>query len=379
MTDVSYRHSPMENMTSQREFSGAAVLRRTSAEPDPAWDGFVERCSGGDLVQTTAWAATKRAVGLRASLTTAHGPDNEILGGGLIIVREVLMGLRLGYVARGPLVASDGAVTAQILDGLISSARSIGVHLLIVQPSMGGEVFERALAERGFELGCPPVAPEATIRLDLTRTDDQLLAAMSEMRRRNVRKALRSEITVEQCDDVALFHRLHSATAARQAFVPIDEPTLRAQWDVLAPSGRCAIFIARCGGNAVAGLWLTSFAGVVTFKLAGWDATIEGGRNANEALHWAAIRWARTTGAHTYDLGGFDRRASETIAAGEALPAEFTKTPAFFKLGFGGPPLLLPKARWSFIGTGRRLLQTPARWMFTKQWARSIAHRLRSG
>ena len=254
----------------------------------------------------------------------------------------------------------------------------MGAHMLVVQPPLDGQACEQALAARGFELGCPPVAPEATIRMDLTRTDDQLIAGMSEMRRRNIRKTLRGNLTVEQEDDVEVFQRLHSATAARQGFVPIDVGTLQAQWKVLAPAGYCAMFIARHAGTPVAGLWLTSFAGVVTFKLAGWDAAADGGRNANEALHWAAMRWARATGARAYDFGGFDRRATELIAAGQPLPAEFTKTPAYFKLGFGGTPILLPKARWSFIGGGRRILQAPARWLFATDWARGIAHRLRS-
>jgi peptidoglycan pentaglycine glycine transferase (the first glycine) len=364
-------------MISQCELPTPA-LRRSSAEPHADWDRFVERCPGGDLVQTTAWATTKRGVGMQTSLTTAHGSDGEIVGGGLVIIKEVLTGVRLGYVPRGPVINGGSDSAATVVDGLISSARSKGVQLLIIQPPLGGEACEPALTARGFEPGCPGVAPEATIRLDLTRTDEQLLAGMSEMRRRNVRKAMKSQLVIEQDDDVALFQRLHSATAARQRFVPIDLATLRAQWDVLAPAGHCAMFIARHEGKPVAGLWLTSFAGVVTFKLAGWDASIDSVKNANEALHWTAMRWARSTGAHTYDLGGFDRRATELITAGQALPPEFTKTPAFFKLGFGGTPILLPKARWSFIGSGQRLLQAPARWMFTTPWAKGIANRLRS-
>src|SRR5262245_24209424 len=191
------------------------ALRRSSAEPHTEWDRFVERCPGGDLVQTTAWASTKRGVGLQTSLTTAHGPDGEIVGGGLVIVKEVLTGVRLGYVPRGPLLGGSDSAAA-VVDGLISSARSKGVQLLIIQPPLGGEACELALTARGFEPGCPAVAPEATIRLDLRRTDEQLLAAMSEMRRRNVRKAIKSQLVIEQDDDVALFQRLHSATAARQ-------------------------------------------------------------------------------------------------------------------------------------------------------------------
>ena len=358
--------------------AGSAILRRTSAEPSSAWDGFVARCAGGDLVQTTAWATTKRAVGLHTSLTLAHGAGGDIVGGGMMIIKEVMLGLRLGYVARGPLIDTKATTPDEIIGDLIASARDMGAQILVVQPPLNGEACEAALAARGFELGCPPVAPEATIRIDLARTDDDLLAAMSEMRRRNVRKTLRGSLAVEQSDDVGAFQRLHSATATRQGFVPIDAGTLQAQWNVLAPAGHCAMFIARHAGAPVAGLWLTSFAGVVTFKLAGWDATADGGRNANEALHWTAMRWARANGARAYDFGGFDRNVTELLAEGRALPEGFTKTPAYFKLGFGGTPMLLPRARWSLIGSGRRFLQTPARWLFSTHWARGIAHRLRS-
>jgi hypothetical protein len=360
------------------ELSDSTVLRRTSAEPSEAWDSFVAGCPGGDLVQTTAWATTKRAVGLHTSLTLAHGAGGNIVGGGLIIIKEVILGFRLGYVARGPLIDTKATTADEVVGDLITSARDMGAQILVVQPPLNGDGCESALAARGFELGCPPVAPEATIRVNLERTDDELLAAMSEMRRRNVRKILRGNLTVEQDDDVTIFQRLHSATAARQGFVPIDLSTLRAQWNVLGPAGHCVMFIARHGGTPVAGLWLTSFAGVVTFKLAGWDATADGGRNANEALHWAAMRWARANGAHSYDFGGFDRQVTELLAAGRPLPDGFTKTPAYFKLGFGGTPMLLPRARWSLIGSGRPFLQAPTRWLFATRWARGIAHRLRS-
>jgi hypothetical protein len=32
---------------------------------DPAWDALVERTPGGDLTQTTRWAASRRQLGFR--------------------------------------------------------------------------------------------------------------------------------------------------------------------------------------------------------------------------------------------------------------------------------------------------------------------------
>jgi hypothetical protein len=363
-------------VSAERPDPGDLAVRRTAAEPDPAWDEFAARCPGGDLLQTTAWATTKRAIGQETSLLTLrHGP--RIVGGGVIIARRFLGGIRVGYVPRGPLFDPDRVTADRVIDELIASARAMGVRLLIVQPPLGGEAVDGALALRGFKLGCPPVAPEATIWLDLTRTDDELIAGMSRMRRRNLRKALQSDLAVEQGDDIEVFQRLHSATAARQGFSPFDVPAIRAQWDTLAPGGLCALFIARHAGKPVAGLFVTSFAGVVTCKLSGWDAA-DGARSANDALHWAAARWARTAGATTFDLGGFDRRAAALLLANQPLPEGFEKTAGFFKLNFGGSVVVFPQARWSLFGMGRWLLQGPAKWVLTRPWLGRFARRFRA-
>jgi hypothetical protein len=188
---------------------------------------------------------------------------------------------------------------------------------------------------------------------------------------------LNSDLAVEQDGDIEVFQRLHRATAVRQGFTPFDIPTIRAQWDILAPARLCALFIARHAGRPVAGLFVTSFGGIVTCKLSGWDVA-EGSRSANDALHWAAARWARTTGARAFDLGGFDRRAATLLLANEALPEGFEKTAGFFKLNFGGSVLVLPQARWSVIGKARSLLQAPTRWLLTTRWVVRVAQRVRA-
>jgi lipid II:glycine glycyltransferase (peptidoglycan interpeptide bridge formation enzyme) len=348
-----------------------------SQSDEAQWDAFVERHPCGDLVQTGAWAEAKRAIGQQCSLSVVRS-GAQIFGGAMLVTRRVAPGIKVGYSARGPLV-EPGEDPRRAIETVVQSARANGVLLLLLQAAPGDHAMDEALASCGFEAGCPSVAPEATIRLDLTKTEDELLAAMTEMRRRNIRKALRSELEVQADDDVETFQRLHTSTAQRQGFVAIDIPSLRAQWKHLAPSGRGRILLARNKGVPVAGIWLTSFAGVVTFKLAGWDATADGSRNANEALHWSAIRWAREIGAHSYDLGGFDRTSAETLNGGGTLNEAFTKTPGFFKLGFGGSPILLPLARWSYLGPVRSFVKRPIQSALASPQFRKLAGRLRNG
>jgi lipid II:glycine glycyltransferase (peptidoglycan interpeptide bridge formation enzyme) len=345
------------------------------AEED--WDHFVQRHPFGDLVQTEVWARSKREIGQSCELMVLDG-TRGIRGGAMLVMRRFGPGLTVGYSARGPLGDDADAVVR----ATVEKARARGVTLLMLQAAPGDDAMDQALVREGFETGCPSVAPEATIRLDLAQTEDQLLAGMSEMRRRNVRKALRSELDVREAsepEDVEIFQRLHAATAARQGFSAISLPAMRAQWNALSGPGFVRILLARHAGVPVAGILLTSFAGVVTFKFAGWDASLEGSRNANEALHWTAIRWAKSMGAHSYDLGGFDRASAEILHAGGTLDEGFSKTPAFFKLGFGGKPVLLPRARWRYLGPAGVIARPLLRRALQSGKFQKLAGRLRSG
>ena len=75
-----------------------------SSDTAGQWDGFVAATPGGDLVQTTAWAESKRAIGFETlPVTTRSGA--ALIGGAQIVVKRFGSLGALAYVARGPLLA----------------------------------------------------------------------------------------------------------------------------------------------------------------------------------------------------------------------------------------------------------------------------------
>jgi lipid II:glycine glycyltransferase (peptidoglycan interpeptide bridge formation enzyme) len=361
------------------ESTGYAV-RCVQAGLDPVWDALVEETKG-DLVQTTRWAESRQRLGFRAYHITIATAGWQLLGGCLIYIKRVAPACRVASIPRGPLMFASGATAASaVVRGIVACARRAGVRVLVIQPPEATPVLDEALTEIGFRPGVPSVAPEATIRLDLSRSDEELLCAMSTMRRQNLRKALRSGLEVCQDDDVGLSHRLHVATAQRQGFVPATRENLRAQWDLLAHHASCAMFIARYQGVAAAGIWVTRFAGTVTSKLAGWDASSAAPPHASDAVHWAAIHWARTNCDRTYDLGGFDRRSAECLISRGPMPDDFHRSPSFYKLGFGGTAVLLPRARFLLLPTLTDLaLGRAAQSLFASSGVHRLAQHLRNG
>jgi lipid II:glycine glycyltransferase (peptidoglycan interpeptide bridge formation enzyme) len=363
------------------ELDGArCTATGTDADADPTWDALVEGTPGGDLAQTSLWAASRRQLGFHCYRIAVTASDQKLVGGCMLYTKRLAPGVWLGSIPRGPLVFMDRPYApSAIVREVTAFARRHGVWFLAIQPPEGGTSVDAALVSAGFRLGVPSIAPEATLRLDLRLRDEELLAAMRPDRRKRIRRALRDQFEVREEQDIELFHHLHALTAARQGFAPIELRNLRAQWDALAPSGKCTALIARYGGSPVAGQWLTRFAGTVTFKLAGWDAS-NAPANANEALYWAAIQWARRSGAHTCDLGGFDRRSAEMIIGNMPLSDGFQQTPSYFKLGFGSAPILLPRARFIFT---HRLVDASigpvAQRFLTSPTGRKLAYRFRNG
>ncbi len=360
--------------------SGRCIATAIVAGGDPAWDALVEGTPGGDLAQTTLWAASRRQLGFRCHRIAVTLSDQKLIGGCMLYSKRVAPGVWLGSIPRGPLVFVDSPYApSTTVREVTAFARRHGITLLVIQPPGGGSNIEAALVSAGFRLGVHSIAPEATLSLDLRLKDEELLAAMSSKRRQIIRKALRAQFEVREEQDIELFHHLHTLTAKRQGFVPVELRNLRAQWETLAPSGNCIVLIARYGGSPIAGLWLTRFAGTLTEKLAGWDAA-SAPANANEALHWAAIQWARRSGAHTYDWGGFDRRSAEMMIGNMPLGDGFQQTPSYFKLSFGGSLILLPRARFKFTN---RLVDTAigpvAHRVLTSPMARKLASRFRNG
>jgi lipid II:glycine glycyltransferase (peptidoglycan interpeptide bridge formation enzyme) len=329
--------------------SGLTVSCTDLLGPRPEWDRFVAASPGGDLVQSSAWAGFKRELGATTYLVEIRRND-EIVGGAVLHVRRVAPGIRVALVVRGPLVRTDDVELRECaIEALERLAGTVSAQLLAVQAPIGHDALERDLDDRGYRLGFPALAPTATSLLDLRMTNAELIAAAGKTRRKHLRLGREQGFTFTTDPDVALFARLYSASAARIGFVPLQPTTLETQWRHLGPAGHVSMMFACHEGWPIAGAWLSSFGGTVTGKLVGWDNLAEQPRYVNDALNWETYQWARASGAHTFDLGGFDRLTAERILAGEPPPESFAKSSSANKATYGGQIVLFPSARFKVL------------------------------
>lgn len=348
---------------------------------DAQWEHFVAQTPGGDILQTNAWAQTKKALGFDVGRVTQRR-DGVIAGGGQIIVKRLEPLGGIGYIARGPVVSRSYAdLNDELMDGIHDWCRSNRVRHLIVQPGENSGDISNALAARGYIGHAPAVAATATVRVNLRQSLDEILGRMSAARRRDIRLAERSHIDVRigGAADLDTFCAMHGATAQRQEFAPLSRTYLKRQWNILHPLGWLQLFIAHHEGRPIAGISVTAFGDCVSFRVAGWTGEAAKLR-CNAACHWSAIQWARRQGYRYYDFGDFNRKAAEALIADPDAAGDHAQAPEAFKHRFGGDVVLLPQPlQFTFNPVARAVTRKAFGWLAGRSSFQRFIHRFRNG
>jgi lipopolysaccharide/colanic/teichoic acid biosynthesis glycosyltransferase len=328
--------------------STCAIARLENQRVHEEWDDFVARAPGGDVTQTSGWGRLKSASGFVVHRLVLREAD-VIVGGAQLLARPMGPLGAVAYLPNGPVLAGDTAARdASLVAGeLVEACGPCRIRALFVQPPPGGEAAAVALRSVGFRSSAADVAPSASLRIDLGRDDEELLARMTRHTRADFRRSQREPLNVRfgTRRELALVQELHRCSAARHGFVPTPLAYLESMWDELHPAGQMEVLLVDTDGLDLAGLVLTRTGDVVTNRLFGFDpARLPGRMRPSEALNWAAIRWAREAGARWYDLGGIGRAEAIALADESAVgSADERHSPWAHKIRTGGTPLLLPE------------------------------------
>ncbi|QYJ03313.1 aminoacyltransferase [Nocardioides panacisoli] len=166
------------------------------------------------------------------------------------------------------------------------------------------------------------------------RTEDDVLKGMNQQWRRNIKKATKAGVEVEQTDPrggLKLFHDLYVHTAERDGFTPRPLSYFRAMFEALAEPRADAVtdlrlYLARHEGDLVAAtIWIR--VGEHSWYSYGASSTEKRDVRGSNAIQWRMITDALTEGAAIYDLRGI----TETLDADDPHVGLIQ-----FKVGTGG-------------------------------------------
>jgi len=318
-----------------------------SAAPlDPRWDAFVDVAPGGNHVQTSLWAQVKAAQGWRP-LRLQLWRDGELLGGCQLLVRPLRVGA-IAYCPRGPLARDrDPAVIASVLDALAPLARRERIPYLKVQPPAGGAAIEPMLASRGFVASAFSVAQVATVRVDVQRDPQEILAGMRHSKRQAIRQAAARGVVIRDAGAAGLpaFGALLADTRGRRGEGFSAYP-LESYAEMLRQFGNgqhAQLLLAEHDGEVLSGAFNIGYGDTVVGLMSAWSGRHEK-LHPNELLHWHGMLGAHDAGYRYFDFDGILESVARAKLAGEELPEEGRRGTTAYKLGMGGEVTLYPGA-----------------------------------
>ena len=244
-------------------------------------------------------------------------------------------------INRGP-VCDDFEKCREVLTELAQIAKAQKLIYIDAAPERLVNDDEKSF----FPAAWSPIdAERVSLRLDVTRSEDEIFAGFRKVARYEVRRAERAGIQVTTAsgeEDLERFLNLYLRLAKRKGFAADSPEFVRAifNWLRVEPE-RGGLLLARREDVTVGGAVMVRAAQRCWYV---WGASEES-RNfsAGHLLQWHAIRWAKSQGCAEYDFGGYTPGAKSG--------------PAWFKEGFGGKVVhLVPTRRLVLRETQYRML-----------------------
>ncbi|MDX1996026.1 MAG: peptidoglycan bridge formation glycyltransferase FemA/FemB family protein [bacterium] len=345
------------------------------------WNNTVRALPYAHVLQTWEWGEFKR-------ITTGWTPTRYCFTrGDETVAAASILTRRLGpvcvmYVPKGPaLKYEDAAVLRSVLDFLEKTARRRLAIWLKIDPDvvaafglppgsddpdhdqpdtpyLPGQVVLHMLKDRGWRFSDDQVQFRNTITLDLTRTEEDLLAAMSQNTRRKVRTGEKKGVTIRAAtlDDLPTLYSLYRTTGQRDDFLTRPAEYYERAWRDFMQAGLAHALIAESDGQALAAVILFHF-GRKCWYFYGASSNEQREKMPNHALQWEAMRWAKAQGYTIYDLWG----APDAFVESDPMWGVYE-----FKRGFRG-------AVTRYIGAWDYAPYPPMYRAYTRLWPRLLA------
>lgn len=233
-------------------------------------------------------------------------------------------------VAGGPIIGlNQKKAAALIAQDMHDQGKLYGCVFVRIRPQLEKSPQSLKFFEAvGFKKAPMSLSVEHAGIIDLTKSEQEVLAGMRQRLRRALRKAEKAGIEVETSDDPASIHEFYQIqleTAQRQHFVPFGEAFWRKQFEAFAETGNVLLYTARYKGEVLAQNFIVFYGQEASYH---YGVSTELGTRLSGAplLHMAAMREARRRGCTRYNFWGIvDEDATKHRYYGVSV----------FKRGFG--------------------------------------------
>lgn len=274
-------------------------------------------------LQAYSWGELKKPVWKALHLGMFENEKIQLVVS--ILIRKIpIVGKSFGYIPRG-------TFSAEILSKIIEYCEDKKLAFLLIDPDISLETgvkgqklesVENVYKQIGMIKSGRQEQPIRTVVLDLTKSEDELLADMRSKHRQYIRKAERRGVEIKQGNDSDIegFCRILQEIIDERGYKMHEIDYYKKVWELFRREGSAEMFVASMKDKVV-GAYMLIFSKDGTYEMYGGCPERGKKHYANYALKWHSIKYSKDLGKKYYDQWG----------------AELTQPGLVqFKEGFGG-------------------------------------------
>jgi len=308
------------------------------------WEDFLLKCKEKTFLQSWNWGQFQEKMGNKIWRLGVY--NNRELLSVILVIKVVARRGTFLMVQHGPIISQKSKVKSQnynskvkIFKILLNKLKEIGKKEKASFVRMASfltrdDENEKLFQSLGFRRA--PIhanAYEATLKLQLQLSEDQLLRQMRKTTRYLIKQAQKNkEIEIFQrreIKDVEIFEKLQQEVVKKHNFVPFSLKYLKNEFEVFDKDNQISLFFGKYQGKIIASAFVIFWSKIGFYHCA---ALLPEFRKIpiNYLLQWEAIKEAKKRSCDLYDFWGFINPKKE--------PKHPWAGPTLFKMGFGGKP-----------------------------------------
>ena len=309
------------------------------------WEDFLSGCGEKTFLQSFYWGDFQRLMGNKFWRFGLF-EKGELVATALVNKIKAKRG-SFFLIQHGPNIKKEKHHRREeVLGFLLSQLRKMGkeekVSFVRISPlwqkSEENEKIARRLGLR--EAPMHASSYDATLKLDISLSEDELLRNMRKTTRYVIRQTLKNpDISVQASDDIkdiGKYQRLNQEVAKRQRFVPFSSDFIKKEFEVFAKENKVLLFLGKYRNETAAGALVIFWSGVAFYHQA---ASLEKYKRFSIPYRvlWESILKAKDKNCRLYDFWGY--------VDPKKYPLHPWAGPTLFKMGFGGRPCLYLKTQ----------------------------------
>jgi lipid II:glycine glycyltransferase (peptidoglycan interpeptide bridge formation enzyme) len=298
-------------------------------EDKSEWESFILSDPKANFLQSWNWGVFQERMGKKV-FRIAIKENGRIVAAAECVKEEAKRGTYL-TIAGGPLMDwANSALVKFLFDEISKYAKTEKCIFIRIRPQeIDSPQLRQLMSQLGFKEAPMHLTADLTVQLDLTKSEEELLAEMRKNTRYDVRKAERDGITVRASTnpaEIQTFYEHQLVLAKKHGFVPFSYEFLYEQFRTLVEDQQAILFHSYKDEQLLASAFIIFYNGEAVYHY-GISTPPNERLPGSYACQWASIRWAKEHGGRKYNFWG--------IAPADQPNHRFAGVTTF-KKGFGG-------------------------------------------